>query len=262
MKILACIKAVPEVEDAVLFNADAPDVIADASINLRMNRFDEFVAEESVVLKNQFPGSVIDVVSVGPENAKKAIQRAMGMGADAGYHIVSDYSQSCDAFYVATSIGQFAGLRSYDLILAGVMSEDMMQSQTGPMIAQRLQLPWATSVIHETIRPDGKTIYVERELEGGVKEGIEIRLPAVLTLQSGINQPRYPSISNLIRAIDSGVETITPESLGVGKRASMTVGYSYPEKTRDGLILEGTTKEKALALLKILREKGLLEKNK
>ncbi|MCU0597624.1 MAG: electron transfer flavoprotein subunit beta/FixA family protein [Desulfobacterales bacterium] len=263
MNILACIKGVPEVEDAVAFNADAPDVIADASINLRLNRFDEFVAEASVVLKTRFPGTVIDIVSVGPENAKKAIQRAMGMGADAGYHILSDYSQSCDAVYVANCIGQFAGFRPYDLILAGVMSEDMMQSQTGPMVAQRLSLPWVTSVIHVDVRPDQKTVYVERELEGGIREMIDVTLPAVLTLQSGINEPRYPSISNLIRAIDAGVETITPESLGVvEKKTAMITGYSYPEKTREGLILEGTIKEKALALLKILREKGLLEKNR
>ena len=108
------------------------------------------------------------------------------------------------------------------------------------------------------IRPDQKTVYVERELEGGIREQIEIKLPALLTLQSGINEPRYPSISNLIRAIDAGVKTITADSLGVEKKNPLRCSYSYPEKTREGLILEGTTQEKALALLKILREKGLL----
>jgi electron transfer flavoprotein beta subunit len=259
MKLLACIKAVPEVEDAVAFNAEDPVVTVDETTNLRMNRFDEFVVEEAVLIKNLISSAVVDVVSVGPENAKKAIQRAMGMGADAGYHIVADYSQSCDAFYVATCIGQFAAKKSYDMILTGVMSEDMIQSQVGPMIAQRLTLPWATSVVYETILPDGKTIYVERELEGGIRERIEITLPAVLTIQSGINEPRYPSISKLIRAIDTGVETIRPESLGVVvTRTTLISGYSYPEKTRNGLILEGATTEKALTLIKILRKKGLL----
>lgn len=258
MNILACIKAVPEVEDAIRFNTDAPVVDVDETTDLRMNRFDEFVIEEAVLIKTRFPGTIIDVVSVGPEKTQKAIQRAMGMGADAGYHIVADYSQSCDAFYVATCIGKFAAQKSYDLILTGVMSEDMMQSQAGPMIAQCLHLPWATSVILETIQPDLKTVYVERELEGGIRERIEIMLPALLTLQSGINEPRYPSISNLIRAIDAGVKTITADSLGVEKKNPLLRSYSYPEKTREGLILEGSTQEKALALLKILREKGLM----
>jgi len=258
MKILVCIKAAPESEDAIRFDADAPVLIADETTDLRMNRFDEFAVEEAVLIKKKFPGTVVDAVSVGPEHAQKAVKRALGMGADAGIHIVSDYGQSCDAVYVATCIAEYAARKFYDLILTGMMSEDMMQSQTGPMIAQRLTLPWATSVIHETIRPDQKSVYVERELEGGIREMLEIALPALLAVQSGINEPRYPSVSNLIRAIESGVETIPASSLGVAQRPSMVTGYSYPQKIREALILKGTTKEKALALINILREKSLL----
>jgi electron transfer flavoprotein beta subunit len=259
MKLLACIKAVPEVEDAVAFNMEAPVVTVDETTNLRMNRFDEFVVEEAVLIKTRFPQTFIDVVTVGPENAKKALQRAMGMGADTGFHIVSDYFSSCDADYASACVAALAARKAYDLILTGVMSEDMMQSQTGPMIAQRLHLPWVTAVVHEAIRPDPKTIYVERELEGGIREKMEIALPALLTLQSGVNEPRYPSISNIIRAIDAGVETIMPDFPAVAAaKTTMTAGYSYPEKTREGLILEGTTREKARALIKILQDKGLL----
>jgi electron transfer flavoprotein beta subunit len=258
MNILVCIKAVPEPEDAIRFDADAPVLVADETTDLRMNRFDEFAAEEAVLIKTRIPGTILNAIAVGPENAQKAIKRALGMGVDAGIHIVSDYHASCDAVYVATCIAEYAALKSYDLILTGIMSEDMMQSQVGPMIAQHLHFPWATSVIHESIRPDQKTAYVERELEGGIREMLEITLPAVLAIQSGINEPRYPSVSNLIRAIDSGVKTIPAASLEVVKRPSMVIGYSYPQKIRDGLILQGTAGEKALALIKILREKRLL----
>jgi electron transfer flavoprotein beta subunit len=126
------------------------------------------------------------------------------------------------------------------------------------MIAALCRLPWATAVIHETIREDQKTVYVERELEGGMRDVVEMPLPAVLTVQSGINEPRYPSLSNLIRAIDAGVETIPADSLGMKTRTSINAGYSYPEKIRDGLILQGTAEEKARSLLNILRDKGLL----
>jgi electron transfer flavoprotein beta subunit len=258
MKILACIKAVPEAEDAILFDADAPVLIADETTDLRMNRFDEFAVEEAILIKKKFPGTVIDAISVGPENAQKAVKRALGMGADAGIHIVSNYGASCEADFVATSIAKYAERQSYDLVLTGIMSEDMMQSQVGPMIAQCLNFAWATSVIHEAIGPDQKTVYVERELEGGIREMLDITLPAVLAIQSGINEPRYPSVSNLIRAIDSGMETIPAPDLGVGQKPSAIIGYSYPQKMRDGLILQGTTEEKAIALIKILREKRLL----
>ena len=258
MNILVCIKAVPDPEDAIRFDPVAPLMVVDESTDLRMNRFDEFVAEEAVLIKKHFPGTTIDAVSVGPENARKAIKRAVGMGADSGIHIVSDYSKSCDAVYVATCISTIAGRKSYDLILTGIMSEDMMQGQVGPMIAELLHMPWATSVIHESISPDKKTVYVERELEGGTKENLEITLPAVLTIQSGINEPRYPSVSNLIRAIDSGVKTFQAEALSGKERPLKIIGYSYPEKLREGRILEGSAKEKAFALIKILREKNLL----
>jgi electron transfer flavoprotein beta subunit len=258
MKILVCIKAVPEAEDAIFFDADAPVLVADETTDLRMNRFDEFAVEEAILIKKKFPDTVIDAVSVGPENAQKAVKRALGMGADAGVHIMSDYGASCDAACVATCIAKYATSRAYDLILTGMMSEDMMQSQVGPMIAQCLNFAWATSVIHEAISPDQKTVYVERELEGGIREMLDIPLPTVLAIQSGINEPRYPSVSNLIRAIDSGLETIAVSSLGVAQKPSMIIGYSYPQKMRDGLILQGTIEEKAIALIKILREKRLL----
>ncbi len=258
MKILVCIKAVPEVAAAVTFHPDAPAVVVDHTTLLRMNRFDEFAVEEAVRIKSRFPGAVIDVVSVGPENAQKIIQRAMGMGADAGYHFLSGYVQSCNAHYAAGCIAAFAAQQSYDLILTGVMSEDMMQFQTGPMIAQRLHVPWATSVIYENIGPDQKTVYVEREMGAGVREQKEISLPAVLTLQSGINAPRYPSVSKLLRAMDAGVTSMPAESFMRHFPMLTNIGYLYPKQIRQGLILKGTTREKAVQLLHILHEKGLL----
>lgn len=258
MNILVCIKAVPDPQDAIRFAAGAPVVDVDKTTDLKMNRFDEYAVEEAVLIKKRFSGVVVDIVSMGPENAKKALKRAVGMGADAGIHIESSYRQSCDAACVATCIAQVAKLKSYDLILTGIMSEDRMQSQVGPMIAALLCLPWATSVIHESIREDQKIVYVERELEGGVREMIDIDLPALLAVQSGINEPRYPSLSNLLRASALDMQIFVADTLGGEKKTSRILGYAYPEKTRAGLILEGSPEEKADALIKILREKNLL----
>jgi electron transfer flavoprotein beta subunit len=138
------------------------------------------------------------------------------------------------------------------------MSEDMMQFSVGPMIGQRLSLPWATSVIHTDITPDHQTIRVERELEGGIKAIVEINLPALLTIQSGINDPRYPSLSNLLRANKSRITTISADALNQPDPTCQTVGYAYPEKKRDGLVIKGTPQEKAETLLTMLREKSLI----
>lgn len=262
MKILVCVKAVPEPGDVIRFAGEFPEVHIGDAVNLRMNRFDEFAVEEAVRIKTAVSGTSVDVVCVGPAGASKAIFRAVGMGADVGIHIsTDDYAASCDAAFVSACIARFAKPKFYDLVITGIMSEDMMQFATGPMLAERLGLPWASSVVATNIREpdDGHAIYVERELEGGVREMRLIPLPALLTLQTGINEPRYPSVSNLLRARASGLTTINARSLGVMEQTSRIIGYAVPEKTREGRVLEGTPKEKAMQLLNILRDRDLLK---
>lgn len=256
MNILVCIKAVPALENVISHRADMPEICVDKSTGMWMNRFDEFAIEEAVLIKESFPDTVVDAISVGPENAKKTIKRAIGMGADRGIHVVTDYETACDAVAVSGYIAQIAQGKNYDLILCGIMSEDMMQFQVGPMLSQRLSLPWATAVIRETLKPDEKKISVERELEAGVSEMLDICLPALLTVQSGINEPRYPSLSNLLRANKSVIDIVDEKTLQPFKAPCHMAGLSYPEKKREGRVLAGTPKEKAEKLLQVLREKG------
>ena len=256
MKILVCIKAVPEHD--ITIGKEIPEVRIDDSADMRMNRFDEFAVEEAVLIKEAFPETMVDIITMGPENALKIIKRGIGMGADSGIHILSDYHSACDAVIVSSNIAEVAKEKNYDLVLCGIMSEDMMQFAVGPMLAQRLSLPWATSVINTSIEPDHQKIRVDRELEGGVKAIIDITLPALLTIQSGINEPRYPSLSNLLRANKSRITIIPSETLHPPESLCRTDRYSYPEKKRDGLIIDGTPQKKAETLFKILREKSLI----
>lgn len=258
MKILVCIKAVPEPEHAIYNGNEFPEVRVDDSADIRINRFDEFAVEEAVLIKESFPETIVDVISMGPENTEKTIKRAIGMGADNGTHIFSDYHRACDAVIVSSCIAEVVKEKNYDLILCGIMSEDMMQFSVGPMLAQRLSLPWVTSVINTSIEPDHQKICVDRELEGGVKAIFDINLPALLTIQSGINEPRYPSLSNLLRANKSRITVIAAETLQPPESPCRTAEYAYPEKKRDGLVLDGTSAEKAEKLLHILKEKTLI----
>jgi len=267
MKILVCIKAVPEPEHAIHSSPGGITVCVDSGTELRMSRFDEFAVEEAVLIREKFPETTVDVITVGPENARKIIRRAMGMGADNGIHIVSNYPASCDAVTVSKGISDFAQKKNYTLILCGIMSEDMMQFSTGPMIAGRLSIVWATSVVRAEPDPKNQKIRVERELEGGVKAIAEMGLPALLTIQSGINEPRYPSLSNLLRANKAELHVIAPNDTANDTAGDLPgtpllceiVRYAYPEKKRAGRVLTGTPGEKAESLYRILWNKGFFK---
>jgi electron transfer flavoprotein beta subunit len=258
MKILVCVKQVPESDAPIKIDAGTGWIQTEEISGFKMNRLDEFAVEEAVLIKAAFPHSSIDAVTVGPDRSADVIRRSIGMGADSGVHIVTQSEKYQSSFETAGRIAEYARDRHYNLILTGAMSEDNMQGQVGPMIAGRLGLPWATSVIFEKIAADGKTVYVEREIEGGCRDTLELQLPAVLTIQSGINSPRYPSLSNLLRANRTELHQIEAGDPAQGSSSEMIDRIVYPQKTRAGEILKGTGEEKAAQLVRILRERALL----
>jgi electron transfer flavoprotein beta subunit len=258
MKLLVCVKQVPESDTPIRIDANTGWIQTDEISGFRMNRLDEFAIEEAVLIKEASAQTMIDAITVGPERSADVIRRSIGMGADSGIHIVTESEQYRSSFKIAALIAEFARHRHYDLILTGAMSEDNMQGQVGPMIAGRLALPWATSVILERIAADEKTIYVEREIEGGSRDTLELQLPAVLTIQSGINSPRYPSLSNLLRANRLELEKIHAGDLAQPPSPEILDRIAYPQKTRASTVLKGTEEEKAMQLIRILRERALL----
>ena len=263
MNILVCVKAVPDFDRIIesgniSHNPEDPLTAVDDTTELYMNRFDESAVEEAVLIKAQLAQTSIDIVSLGPEGAQKAIKRAIGMGADNGIHIKADYAQACDAMETARAIAAIASKKSYDLILTGVMSEDMMQFQVGPMLAASLDIPWASAVVRTELDSEKSLIAVEQELEGGKKALIELDLPALITIQTGINIPRYPSLSNMLRANKTGVSEIAMDTLQTGKESFSVAGYAPPEKKRAGRVIDGTPEEKAKKLIHMLKQKSLL----
>jgi electron transfer flavoprotein beta subunit len=257
MKILVCVKQVPESESPI-----RPDhcgwVQMDAISEYKMNRLDEFAVEEALLIKQAHPLTGIDVITVGPNRSAAALRRAIGMGADEGIHLITQSEGYQSSFETAAWIADYARSINYDLIFTGAISEDNLQGQVGPMLAARLALPWATSVICARIAPDQKSIYVERDIEGGNRDTLEIQLPAVLTVQSGINSPRYPSLSNLLRANKQALKTIHAGDLKKHPLQDDLVEVVYPQKSRAGMVLRGSPQEQAVRLLTILRERALL----
>jgi electron transfer flavoprotein beta subunit len=258
MKILVCIKQVCESDSPIKIDDHAGWIQSDAITGYKMNRLDEFAVEEAVLLKKAYPGTSIDAISVGPDRSAEVIKRAIGMGADHGVHIITESKGYINPFTIASGIADYARDKHYTIIFAGVISEDQMQGQVGPMIAACLSLPWATAVIRQQMAPDNKSIYVEREIEGGSRDTLQLQLPAVLTIQSGINTPRYPSLSNLLRANKQKLETVQAGNPAQASLRESIFRLVYPEKSRAGTFLSGSQQEKASRLLSLLREKALL----
>jgi len=260
MKLLVCVKQVPDSEAHLLINQEGSWIAHEDKTAFRMNRFNEFALEEALLIRDQNSHdekTSIDAISVGPPRVSFTLKKAMAMGVDEGIHILEDQDRYMSPFDTASLIASYAKKKGYDLILAGVMAEDDMHCLVGQFIAEILEYPCATSVIHQKIINDNE-IYVEREIETGRRICLQLNLPAVLTIQSGINAPRYPSLSNVIRAKDQKIVPIDAQKLRIREKREELISLSYPEPSSKGLILDGTQREKAQALLRIMHEKSFI----
>jgi electron transfer flavoprotein beta subunit len=258
MKLLVCVKPVVDLETIPGPHYLGPGASSNGTTRYRINQFDEFALEEGLRIKEAFPGTTLDVITVAPQIAGSVLTRALGMGADHAIHVLLEQDGYVSPSVVAHLIARRAKGAGYDLILAGVMAEDDMHAQVGPMVAELLSMPVATAVVHQAALDDASAVYVEREIEGGEREALELLLPAVLTVQTGINRPRYPSLSKYLRAKKQVPETIHGAAQPGLVPTERLLRFTEPQKLRAGLRLEGTPEEKAARLLGILREKALL----
>ena len=253
MKILVCIKQVADPEGAVFATDDRIEY--GNNPRWRMNRYDEYALEEALLIREAFPGTTVDAVSVGPLRAEITIRRSLEMGVGRGIHILTGEEGVADPARIACRIASYAEGEAYDLILCGVMSEDDMNGQTGPMIAARLGLSCATAVLSLMLDSTVRTVSVEREIDALTREAVVLTLPAVITVQSGINKPRYPSLSHVLRARSQDLVLVSEADGFV--RDTILLGFNAPSSSRAGLIFEGTALEKAEQLVSYLHAQGL-----
>jgi electron transfer flavoprotein beta subunit len=264
MKILVCVKQVIDPDSPVQIADSGREIETGPGALFRMNRFDEFALEEALRLREAFPGTQVDAVTVGPARVSRTVRRALEIGADEGIHILLQDGGIRMPSEIASFIHDYAAEKRYDLILAGIMAEDDMQAQVGPMLAEMLGYPWATAVMKTAVSPPSGTVRVERELEGGRREAFELTLPALLTVQSGINRPRYPALSHVLRARTQPLITIPVSEMRganlpfVAKAGVRILSFEKPVCVKTAFILSGSPKEKAEKLLKLLQEKALL----
>jgi len=253
MKILVCIKQVPDMASRFKVNAEGT-WYDEIDLAFRMNEYDEYAAEQAVQLKEQQGNTPdITVLSIGPDRVGEMIKKALAMGCDRGVHIQDKASFQKDPWQLASAIAGFSRDKNFDLIFFGMQSQDRGSAQVGPITAELLGIPCVTTVVGFAIA-DG-IISAKRELEGGVKALVKLKPPAVITCQLGLNTPRYPTLPNIMKAKKKEILAVPIADLLTEKELTAP-GTAYPpEKKGKGIVLEGDVNDMAGRLVGILKEK-------
>ena len=250
MKILVSIKQVPARDSQLRIDASGR-WIQENDLSFEINEPDAFALEEALRLKEQHGGEVV-ALCAGPARASQTIREALAKGADRAIHIEEENLAIYDTLGVARLLAKAAESEKPDLILSGLQSDDLGYGQTGVVLAEVLGLPHAT-IIMAVEKVDGG-IRVKRELEDGWFQNIEMPLPAVLTIQSGINKLRYATLMGIKKARTKEVQRLTAVGLGIVAAPAASIERVYlPQRTKQTQLIEGSAKEAAAKLVEKLR---------
>jgi electron transfer flavoprotein beta subunit len=250
MKIAVCIKQVPTRDWQPRLN-DSKTWIREQDASYEMNEPDAYALEESLRLKEKHGGEVV-VCSAGPARVAQVIREALARGADRAIHVEDDSLASADAFVVAESLAAAMNDDKFDLVLTGLQSDDQGFAQTGVILAERLGLPHATIIME--VQAESGTLRVKRELEGGWFQWVKMPLPAVLTIQSGINQLRYATLKGIMAAKKKEIRKAAAAA-GAAPRQKIVSLYA-PQKAKKTHIISGSAQEAAKELVKKLRDEA------
>ncbi len=248
MKIAVCIKQVPTREWQPRLAEDRRR-IREQDASWELNEPDAYALEEALRLKEKHGGEVV-VCAAGPARVTSVIREALARGADRAIHVEDDALGAADAMAIADALAGAMREEAFDLVLTGLQSDDQGHAQTGVVLATRLDLPHATIIMDVEIA-NGR-LRVKRELEGGWFQWVAMPSPAVLTIQSGINQLRYATLKGIMAAKKKEIRKTAPAA-PVRPRIEVLALY-VPEKSKKTEILQGTPAEAAAALVKKLRD--------
>lgn len=260
MEILVCVKRVPDTaENEIELNRDGSD-IEQGDLVYSVNEWDNYAVEEAIQIREKVGGS-ITVVSVGGEDDEEVLRREMAMGADKGALLSDEAFEGSDGKGIAGILKAEVEKGKYDLILTGAQADDGA-GQVGGMLAALLDWPYASLVNYIDVLDESK-IKVGREIAGGNQEMNEMDLPCVLSIQTGINEPRYVGIRGIrkVASIEIPVHGasdlgLSPESVGASAARVKRMNYFMPELGEGAEMLEGSTEEKVDKLIELLKSKG------
>jgi len=252
MKIAVCIKQVPTREWQPRLN-DAKTWVRDQDVSYEMNEPDAYALEESLRLREKHGGEVV-VCSAGPSRVQQVIREALARGADRALHVEDDSLAAADAVTAAAALAAAMAEQKFDLILTGLQSDDQGHAQFGPVLAEKLSIPHSTIIMEVNADPAANSLRVKRELEGGWFQYVTMPLPALLTIQSGINQLRYATLKGIMAAKKKEIAKVAAPA-GLASRQSIVQMYA-PQKVKQTVMIGGSPAEAAKELVKRLREEA------
>jgi electron transfer flavoprotein beta subunit len=258
VNILVFIKQVADTEARISLKSDKRSLEIENKYN--MNFFDEFAVEEALKVKSKIKDSQITVCTYGAKKAVEALRTAIAMGADKAFLLDNTGLDNDDPLITSKILANFAKNGGFDLIFCGRQAIDDENANIGTMVAGFLDIPHVSAILKFDII-DEKKVVVESEIEGG-KATLEVELPALFTTQKGINEPRVPLITGVMKAMKASINVIDPVTLGLSKDIIDTTAskisvltYETPAGRPAVKIVDGeTTGEKVKSLINILKE--------
>jgi electron transfer flavoprotein beta subunit len=256
MKVAVCIKQVPTREWQPRLSDDKT-WIREQDASYEMNEPDAYALEEALRLREKHGGEVV-VCSAGPTRVQQVIREALARGADRAIHVDDNTLAAADAFVTADALAAAMADEKFDLVLTGLQSDDQGHAQMGVILAERLGIPSSTIIMEVQIgggeQVEGGTVRVKRELEGGWFQWITMPLPALLTIQSGINQLRYATLKGIMAAKKKEIRKV---ALPTGLQPSQQIlSLSLPTRSKQTQMIAGSSSEAARELVRRLREEA------
>jgi len=262
LDVIVCVKHVPETAEAELKIDASGKAVEKTGLVYDINEWDDYALEEAVRIREKQGGSVT-AITIGPDDSDSTLRKCLARGADKAIRLADPKFEGSDGYAIAKILHSVIKTMQYDLVLTGMQAGDDGSAMVGPILAQLLGIPHATMV--KKLELGTGTAKANRELEGGLEEQVEVELPALFSVQTGINEPRYVSIMGIRKAMQKEIKVMSLADTGLSENDVGLVGswlkiekLYVPPVEKQAEFLKGTPDEMATKIAEILKAKGLI----
>jgi electron transfer flavoprotein beta subunit len=262
LDVIVCVKHVPETAEAELKIDASGKAVEKTGLVYDINEWDDYALEEAVRIREKQGGSVT-AITIGPDDSDSTLRKCLARGADKAIRLADPKFEGSDGYAIAKILHSVIKTMQYDLVLTGMQAGDDGSAMVGPILAQLLGIPHATMV--KKLELGTGTAKANRELEGGLEEQVEVKLPALFSVQTGINEPRYVSIMGIRKAMQKEIKIMSLADTGLSENDVGLAGswlkiekLYVPPVEKQAEFLKGTPDEMAAKIAEILKAKGLI----
>lgn len=262
MDIIVCVKHVPETAEAELKIDATGKTIEKTGLVYDINEWDDYALEEAVRIREK-QGGTVTAITIGAENSDSTLRKCLARGADKAIRLTDPKFEGSDGYAIAKILHSVIKTLPFNLILTGMQAGDDGNAAVGPILAEMLKIPHVTMA--KKIEIGAGTAKVNRELEGGLEEQVEAKMPALFSVQTGINEPRYVSIMGIRKAMQKEIKLMTLSDTGLTENDVGTAGswvridkMYVPPVEKQAEFIKGSPDEIAARITDVLRSKGLI----